>query len=349
MLGRAQVDDCPVLALPEWEEKRGVVAASALTGLTTGQPAAPPPEGGVVLTSPCKDTDKRVMAELRVYNGVPTGETVHFSVFDADLLCDIVECLSGEYEDVRCSRQLGYARANLGEMSITILGDGRVNMRRMTDIEHVQEVFGALERRLIASVVCNNCGADLLSIVLDSELGEEDSNCAHTLAAAGSTVSIDLDASRQPLTGALLKETLGGRGEELMRALHDLGTTVLEAAKRLAGGEDINLQLAAPIRAAVCRTSEVLADSDGPVALAVGLRVLAGLVCVRRAHDSVMELSKMLVGEAPMPTPTLRAALEQTVSGALDPRRNPGDVHPVALAHLSRIWQAVELLARTGQ
>ena len=79
------------------------------------RPGPEPPEGGVLFTQPCKDTNEKVMAELRVFNGVPAGELMRFGVFDPHILCDLMECLVAKFELVKCSRDLGYGRADAGE------------------------------------------------------------------------------------------------------------------------------------------------------------------------------------------------------------------------------------------
>ncbi len=163
--------------------------------------ATDPPEGGIVLTRPCKDTDQKVMAELRIHNGVPSGERVNFGVFDAHLLCELSECLRGLFEDVKCSRDLGYGRVDTGEMSITILQDGRVNMRRVDDEEQVREVFNTIETAILGSTICNCCGNDLVSIAS----GLVKHRDAHTVLRCGSSIRIDCESLDSPLSSSLVE------------------------------------------------------------------------------------------------------------------------------------------------
>ena len=164
--------------------------------------ATDPPEGGIVLTRPCKDTDQKVMAELRIHNGVPSGERVNFGVFDANLLCELSECLQELFEDVKCSRDLGYGRVDTGEMSITILQDGRVNMRRVDNEEQVRRVFHTIETSILGSTICNCCGNDLVSIAS----GLVKHRDAHTVLRCGSSIRIDCESLDTPLNSSLVDD-----------------------------------------------------------------------------------------------------------------------------------------------
>ncbi|MHA2119376.1 MAG: (Fe-S)-binding protein, partial [Candidatus Thorarchaeota archaeon] len=132
VVGRTQIDRCPLLGLSKHEARREELERLSKRKPTLkGKPAAKLPEGGMLLTRPCQDTDEKVMAELRVYNGVEAGDQIHFGVFEPKLLCDLIDCIADRFELIRCSRDLGYGRAEIDDMSITILQDGRVNMRRV--------------------------------------------------------------------------------------------------------------------------------------------------------------------------------------------------------------------------
>lgn len=191
LVGDCKSDLCPVLSVPEFS-RQSAELESLLSRGAQGFPKPAPemPKGGVLLTSPCKDRVDRVMAELRVYNGVKEGEPARFMVFDSTVLCDMLECLSSQFEILKCSRDLGYARADTGETSVTLLQDGRINMRRMNDIDHVKRLFAMIESAVMPSVVCNCCAMDLLSILAD---GAKDVEHKHTIFKAGSTVSLNVE------------------------------------------------------------------------------------------------------------------------------------------------------------
>ena len=194
--GILNIDSCPVLHLPEFADQR-----QELEEYTTQKKrirnAPDMPEGGILLTRPCKDTDEKVMAEMRVFNGIEAGTPMNFAVFDPNTLCDLLECYSNQFDFVKCSRDLGYARADLDDRSITILQDGRINMRRITNAEEVSAFFSTFERPLLGSVICNCCGADLLSILtgLVSPIAKE-----HPVLESGSTFHLNREDANRALT-----------------------------------------------------------------------------------------------------------------------------------------------------
>lgn len=189
MVADCESDSCPVLSLPEFLNQKKEFNLLVRHGAQGFPKRAPEmPKGGVLLTSPCRDRVDRVMAELRVHNGVKEGDLVRFPVFDSLILCDMLECLSSHFEVVKCSRDLGYARADTGETSITVLQDGRINMRRMNDLSHVKRLFAMIETAIMPSVVCNCCGRDLLSILAE---GSEDAKHEHTVFKAGNSLGLN--------------------------------------------------------------------------------------------------------------------------------------------------------------
>ena len=100
-----EISACPVLKQNEFGGLCGELE-SVLKRRTTLRTRISPelPEGGLLLTKPCKDTDEKVMAELRVFNGVPEGDEIKFGVFDPIFLCDFMDCLKSEFDLVKCSR-----------------------------------------------------------------------------------------------------------------------------------------------------------------------------------------------------------------------------------------------------
>lgn len=200
LLDFASIDDCPLLKLNEfsglYSELENLVQRKMGLKMRT---ATELPDGGVLLTRPCKDTDQKVMAELRVHNGVPIGETIRYGVFDSTLLCDYSECLSDFFEVVKCSRDLGYGRADTGEMSITLLQDGRINMRRVDNRESVLKTFSVIEAAILGSTICNCCGNDLVSIASGLVTHQD----AHTVLKAGSSICLDPQTVSKPLTRKL--------------------------------------------------------------------------------------------------------------------------------------------------
>ncbi len=168
LLGLVDIDSCPLLSLPKYSNQRSQLISLVNEGKRTPRrPAPEQPENGVLFTKPCADTDEKVMAELRISNGVKPGDMVDFMVFSPELLCRQLNLISSMFEKIKCSKDLGYARADYEEMSITFLNDGRVNMRRVDDEKQVKSLFSKLQGVLLGAIVCNCCGSDTFSILAD--------------------------------------------------------------------------------------------------------------------------------------------------------------------------------------
>jgi hypothetical protein len=198
--GFLSLDSCPILQLPEFTvQKSELEEYSNQSKRTRISPDMP--NGGILLTRPCKDTDEKVMAEMRVFNGVTARSPMYFPVFDPNTLCDILECYSNRFDLIKCSRDLGYARADLDDRSITILQDGRINMRRITDKEEVSSIFSEIERPLLGSIICNCCGAELLSVLTGMV---HPKTKEHPVLNAGSTFHLNLEDAKQALTKSKL-------------------------------------------------------------------------------------------------------------------------------------------------
>ncbi|UCE11221.1 MAG: hypothetical protein JSW61_04600 [Candidatus Thorarchaeota archaeon] len=199
VFGECEIEACPLLRLNGFASLKAELKSICSRAPSRRAKLAPEqPEGGVLFTRPCKDTDEKVMAELRVFNGVKTGEPILFGVFDPRILCELMDCLKPHFDLVKCSRDLGYGRADVGEMSITVLQDGRINMRRVDDKEAVMRLFERMERVLIGAAVCNSCGRDLLSILLSDRLSPHEDS--HVIFDGGSSLDIDKSAVGMKLT-----------------------------------------------------------------------------------------------------------------------------------------------------
>jgi hypothetical protein len=220
MAGDCPGNVCPVLSLPEFSNQNTELESLVSRGAQGfPKPALELPKDGVILTSPCKDRVDRVMAELRVYNGVKEGELARFGLFDPAILCDMLECLTSKFEIVKCSRDLGYARADTGETSITLLQDGRINMRRMNDMSHVKRLFAMIERAIMPSLVCNCCGMDLLSILAD---GPKGLTHEHTVFKAGSSLTLNAGQLSVPPSRSAIQSNGGEPFREAVRSLDGL-------------------------------------------------------------------------------------------------------------------------------
>ncbi len=289
IVGLVEIDACPVLKLSSFQEVRQKLCdlVSKKAGLRF-KTATELPEGGVLLTRPCKDTDQKVMAELRIHNGVKPGERVVFGVFDPSLLCDLSECLKQEFEAVKCSKDLGYGRADTGEMSITILQDGRVNMRRVDNKEQVLKVFAKIERVILGSTICNCCGNDLISIAS----GLVEHNHRHTVLDCGSMAKIDCDLLKPKLTKSLVKDIFGSM--ELLDELDSLAMAFLNVLdKPLEIHKLIIPEVSSDL---MCRIVSLVDENGSNAKMALLLRLLGFEWILRSTSNAIEKVHQLAQG-----------------------------------------------------
>ncbi|MGY5852329.1 MAG: hypothetical protein RTU92_02040, partial [Candidatus Thorarchaeota archaeon] len=235
-VGLKTSSDCPVLQLSDYSEKKSEIERlSSLVKPSAHRPAPNLTEGGVLMTRPCKDTDERVMAELRIFNGVNPGDHMDFRSFDPILFCHLLDLLSHKFQTIKCSKDLGYGRADTGEMSITLLNDGRINMRRVVSREQVLQLFSVLEKTVLGSVVCNCCGADLLSIL--SGFVEPLREDTHTVLRTGVTFQLDESAATKHVTLKQFLNTYGDDGKLIADGMEQIFQQIIWEIERMIAGQ----------------------------------------------------------------------------------------------------------------
>ncbi|MFW9890448.1 MAG: (Fe-S)-binding protein [Candidatus Thorarchaeota archaeon] len=343
VVGRTELDKCPLLVLDKHRDGREeLMHLSKSRPTLIGKPAAKLPEGGMLLTRPCQDTDEKVMAELRVFNGVEAGEPIHFGVFEPSLLCDFMDCIADRFELVRCSRDLGYGRAEIEDMSITILQDGRVNMRRVSDKHRVLELFRQIERAIYGSIICNCCGHDLLSVLSGFAPPE---NEPHTVLLAGSTLSLDtetLENRSSPEIRSILRKA--GIMEHLETAIEQFNTLLTRIDAR-----DFSASITdSDSHSRFCSIANVAVNSTDNALFTHAMIALAILKAVENATVGLSELQIIF-----------REGTESLVDAGLDLLSNAavGQLSPVLVysddlieivAHLTRVNRTVNLLRDHG-
>ena len=338
--GILSLDICPILQLPEFaDQKKKLDEYTKQKSRIKNAPDMP--EGGILLTRPCKDTDEKVMAEMRVFNGVKARSPMYFSVFDPNTLCDLLECFSERFDLVKCSRDLGYARADVDDRSITILQDGRINMRRIANKEEVVSIFSEIERAILGSVICNCCGAELLSILtgfVKPNAGE------HPVLNAGSTFHLDQSAINQPITK-----------DRLLRFGNDNLSTIINAIDKLKANlrDDIDkvlsmqLELRADysnINETRCKIVSFLSNKNYTQHETDLMKVLALLWVIENARKGVQELRKIIEASSLNHTEELLKFLSQAKNGRL---ATSDEINPklvLGFAQASRINRAMQLL-----
>jgi len=306
----ATLDQCPLLNLNEFAGLMSELETliKRKTGLRF-RTATELPEGGVLLTRPCKDTDQKVMAELRVHNGVQVGEQVRFGVFDSTLLCDYSECLSGVFEVVKCSRDLGYGRADTGEMSITLLQDGRINMRRVDNKENVLATFATIEAAVLGSTICNCCGNDLVSIV-SGLVSHQD---AHTVLRAGSSICVDRTLVSRPLSRELFMKEFNE--DTFASEIDNYYELVEESLKSLVNGTTVDMTAAENLTSTDCRMIALVQDNNSEARETILIKTLGTLWVLRSAFEAITMIEELMRPQSEEMRTDSRNLLKQVLNG----------------------------------
>jgi hypothetical protein len=342
LVGGITPDSCPVLSLPRFSNQKTKFLSLVDRGIKGfAKPAPEMPKGGVLLTSTCKDRVDRVMAELRVSNGVKEGDLVRFPLFDSTILCDMLECLSSQFEVMKCSRDLGYARADTGEISVTLLQDGRINMRRMNDLEHVKRLFAMIERAVIPSVVCNCCGRDLLSILAD---GSKGAKSEHTVFKAGSSVILEVDKFRTELTRDAFSSHAEGFSSQAIAALDEISeylrSNVDQVHKKTSARDRPDPKKA--------RTTLVAMSLDNRIRgrESVVFKAQSLLWLIENGIKGLVQAEQLKQQSSGRQLHEIQEMLSSLAVGVV-PELGPNEVSPdvfLAYAHLKRIDQALKAL-----
>ena len=249
------------------------------------------------------------MAELRVHNGVPVGEQIRYGVFDSTLLCDYSECLLGVFEVVKCSRDLGYGRADTGEMSITLLQDGRINMRMVDNKESVLEVFAKIEAAVLGSTICNCCGNDLVSIV-SGLVSHQD---AHTVLRAGSSICVDPTLVSEPLSRGLFMKEFNEDG--IASEIDNCYELVEEALKSLVNGATVDMTAAENLTSADCRMIALVQDNNSEAKETILLKTLGTLWVLRSAFEAITMIQELMRPQSEEMRTASRKLLKQVLNG----------------------------------
>jgi len=344
VVGQLELDDCPILGLRDYGNLRAELEGMLKGDSTPRMGIAPVlPEGGVLFTQPCKDTNDRVLAELSLHNGVEPGESMRFAVFDPRTLCDLMNCLQSQFDLVKCSRDLGYGRADVDEMNITVLQDGRINMRRVKDRDQVMSVFGKLERALIGATICNCCGCDLLSIL--SGCVEPVNGDRHTVYDAGTNMSIDEKSAHLPIRRVEVESTFGENAKHALSLIQNLANHLESGMVQLLDGS-IEIIRVVSSEEARCSLVELIANPSLYGNETLLLKVLALVRVVFDALCGVTELAELLTFTPKENRDALLKIVSKAQSGELSLQMKATDDQKqiLAYAHSLRLNRAVRLL-----
>ncbi|MHA2355374.1 MAG: (Fe-S)-binding protein [Candidatus Thorarchaeota archaeon] len=340
VVGNKQIEACPLLGLDKYKDRREELERLSKRKPTlVGKPAAKLPEGGMLLTRPCQDTDEKVMAELRVYNGVEAGNPIHYGVFEPAILCDLMDCIAGNFELIRCSRDLGYGRAEIEDMSITILQDGRVNMRRVSDEERVLQLFKQIERALFGSIICNCCGHDALSVIAGFAPSEKES---HPILTAGSTLSLDHSSLDLAASGEGFRFQMI---DDSIVATLDSAKSHLDAFIDKIAGHDFSITANEKVsRERFCTIVNAAASTEDDSDFTVAMNALAVLQSIENALRGLLGLQEILRISSESIVIRGLELLQDAIGGQLDPTIKPAADNVEIIAHLSRVNRAMNLL-----
>ncbi len=286
--GKIGADTCPLFQLPEYQPMKHELETVCKQARHPRSKLAPPmPEGGILLTKPCRDTNERVMAELRVFNGVPTGQPILYGVFDPMILCKCLNCLESKFELVKCSKELGYGRADTGDMSITLLQDGRINMRRVLDKDHVLDLFSKIEKAIFGSVICNSCGRDVLSILLDARTLDGENE--HEAISGGSTFDLQRSIIGTPLKRSDVDSI--HNSELIKSAIDDAIVVFRRALDNIMNKSPVDDGLFNKLEKAICSIVSELFVNDSDYDTTVLLKTMALLLLIEDAIYGINEIS----------------------------------------------------------
>ncbi len=347
LVGDLEVAACPILRLPEFVSLREELETNRARKMKARSRVAPDrPKNGVLYTRPCKDTDERLMAELRVHNGIEPGEPVRFPQFDPLILCDMLECLDVPFEDVKCSRELGYGRIKASEMSITVLRDGRVNIRRVESKESVAQVFQKIERVIIGSVVCECCGCDLLSILAGCRTRDIDPD--HPVLAAGSSLSLNEDIARQPLTRGSLEAALGDSASTTIETIDSLHNLLVRGIGQLADDGSSSSAEEPDMDEARCTVARLMQSHDVRGNETVVLKALSILSATLAALDSINDVGRLRDQLDEEGHRSVQSYIERAKAGLLTEVIPATETSSLLLcyAHLNKVNRAIRLLNR---
>ncbi|MFX1416258.1 MAG: (Fe-S)-binding protein [Promethearchaeota archaeon] len=346
VVGDSDLHACPLLNLDKYSGLRESLDALRKRSPTlVAKPAAKLPEGGVLFTRPCQDTDEKVMAELRVFNGVAEGAPMRFGVFDPQILCDLMDCVARGFEHSRCSRDLGYGRAEINDMSITLMQDGRINMRRVRDKKEVLNLFNSLEQSLLGAVICNCCGNDLLSVL--SGFGGMP-EYKHPVLSAGSSISLDLSIVESSPDMNDYVSAFGKEGLSVSASVKSAAVFLRDGLAAEGRNSSVAANSSPDLGLSFCKAVELAAKSQDSRTFTIALMILGLLRAVENGVQGLSELSSIIDQSPDQDVTIVTELLTSTRDGRLEWNGELPEHLVELVAHLSRASRAIQLLEDWG-
>ncbi len=335
LAGDLEIDACPVMQILDFENLRTTLVAMREQERVIRSRLAPKTDSrDIMFLQPCKDDVTRVAGEFRLYNGIPAGEELRFGGFDPIVLCDLLDAMKNTFTSIKCSRELGYARADKDEMNITILQDGRINLRQIKSKEEAIRLATEIERVVIGSLICDCCGCDLLSILT----GDHRSG-SHPVLNAGNRVKINRELIGPAFTHGLVERVLGDHASIVTAVVDECEDTLRKEIQEFVGevrneGESVKDSLAILVNLLV----EVESDADVTV-------ILRAIALVKEIENALLGIAELAYESFNKPEVYKAAcSLLQNIRDRRDDITDALTIAPSIEANISRIRRATDLL-----
>jgi len=114
-------------------------------------------ETGVTYIHPCISEAGKVTAEARLTSSPEGAVDLKYGFYDPIQLCTILN-MTGFFEDIRCSPNLGIGRVTVDDKTVLIYKDGRINVRQAKDREDAVQTLRLVSRSLWGAIICSCCG-----------------------------------------------------------------------------------------------------------------------------------------------------------------------------------------------
>ncbi|MFW9792871.1 MAG: (Fe-S)-binding protein [Candidatus Thorarchaeota archaeon] len=335
---KIEIVKCPILSLETFSDKREKLVNVEKTSKRITKPAPEQPEGGVLLSKPCLDAPELLMAEMRIFNGVKPGLPQVYGVLDPVILCWLLDCVSSRYQDMRCSKDLAYAWGDMEEIKVHILRDGRVRMRRAKGRDHALESFRIIERTVIGAAICNCCGHDLFSILMD--LAPQSSEKRHPVLEAGSTLTIDYKQLDWKVSNPSMDDDLKVKMKELLEPIHTSLTSQLDT---MVSG-DFKSENPFDARPQICKFISLMLEPAAQEYVTMFLKGLAISFFLDNALQGLVEIRK-LVNEKRLDTETIIDLLRQAQGNSLELNKESlkDDTSILLLGNTARVSRGLTL------
>ena len=147
----------PLSALPRFKENLQKIRQLVHEGIEIGAKGTVVNEEiGVTYIHPCITEADKIAAEARLASGVGGSPDLKYGFYDPLQLCATLN-LAEFFQDVKCSPSLGIGRVHLGDKTVLIYKDGRINVRQAKDKEDAIHTIRQASRSLWSAIICT-CG-----------------------------------------------------------------------------------------------------------------------------------------------------------------------------------------------